>query len=1151
MSSRSKFVQINRSLIVLDPNTMPVNLGHATREDYPEQAFPALAYDGKNILPTALGYTSYFGENTRLNIGDGLKEVKVQHIFQYQAVNMRTLSIALCETGIYIANSSEGPNSFNWQLVVDLSADFVEGVRRLWTFCVISNRLYMYQQGNGFFYALVNGAEYQEIEIPSAITGATIEQAWYHEVSQTGLLRYKPNFINMEGQVGIFKGGNRLGFWDSDGAVAWSSATQIYDFTPSATTFAGITKFTDVVGRITLILQHGTGFIIYATRSIVLVSPITGSPEKWSGRAIFSDVGVVFDSQVALGQPDSVHYAITSAGLCRISGGVPEILETEVMDYIRNNNEIYAISFVDSRYIFIHATNTFDSALPEIDVEVLKDSKGNKFVFPKPVQPETNYEDVVLGIVNGTSPSQQLEFSEAQEPDAGMILPKDNEALLPCWELKTVRTNLTESAIPGSVLTRVDPMPDMPSFGFPGSKYDWNTKSSAKLQYVGKAELDAYYYDLVRTGIDLGPTEFLEAMNEELPKILELQSISERAANRIGSGVNSPSAGNWLGVVAPSSSALETRWTEGKFVLFKETLNNVIDEFSSKVTDCGIQILAQKTDVEISGTVTGMRESVRDFGFESMTVAIVYGAASKPGGLDTKYGSSAVAISLDAYPIDTQSAKILAAKASKRAPEGLNWESRIGQNVSDIRSKCSLGAQPAEPIPVAHIVNDVWVESTTVGGPGLDGAKVASVLGWSVPTIQEAINGGEGGSGSPECRNTFEQGNRTLFASLSSPPNNAIAGGTAFYSVNTREATLDSWDVCSEPSWLSSVTGERVYAGSHGYHSVQVSAFPLSDPEQIATKVMQAFALQGTLPEFLLVEARAKVLEVMRTKRRMRTLEGYGFSIERTKDFSRFPDPIPLLEAEVSGYGYYPYGGFSFRKTHSRSIFKPCGYSNYPVIVGPPREIDPGEVKITLPGAGAGDGAGKPKPPYIWDYPETIPLDPNYVLFQEGTFAPYYPTYEEAVVLDTQLNKWGRYNTPHKYVYNLLPMNRTDQTIVPTEAGTMRAGALGLEGYCSIFTSENPASKITYGKIGDYRLGWTKATKTVAQFAYASNCYIVVETSLDGEAIDESLSQAVTVEGTRRIEMPFTLAGKWFNIRFEGTFDLVGLSLESEAKSRR
>jgi len=112
-----------------------------------------------------------------------------------------------------------------------------------------------------------------------------------------------------------------------------------------------------VVGEIVLIKQHGNGFIIYATKSITLVVPLSGSPEKWSGRAIFSDVGVVFDIQVAMGQPDTVHYAITSGGLCVISNGNPEFVEPEVMDYIRKNNILYALSLVDSRYLLIHAAN--------------------------------------------------------------------------------------------------------------------------------------------------------------------------------------------------------------------------------------------------------------------------------------------------------------------------------------------------------------------------------------------------------------------------------------------------------------------------------------------------------------------------------------------------------------------------------------------------------------------------------------------------------------------------------------------------------------------------------------------------------------------------------------------------------------------------
>lgn len=1166
MSSRSKFVQINRSLIVLDPGTMPVNLAQTVREDAPEQSFPALAYDGKDVLPTALGYTSYFGEHTRLNIGDSLKGLKVQHVLQYQSVNMRTLSIALCETGIYIAGSTDGSGSFNWQRVVDFSASFKEGVRRLWTFCVISNRMYMYQQGQDAFYGLVNPAEYMETTIPSAIKDASITQVWYHEASQAGILKYKPNFINMEGQLGIFKAGNRLGFWDSDGAVAWSSATQVYDFVPSTTTFAGITKFSDVVGRITVIHQHGTGFIIYATRSVVVVSALSGSPEKWAGRAIFSDVGVVFDSQVAMAQPDSIHYAITSAGLCRISNGAPEIIETEVMDYVRHNNDIYAVSFIDSRYLFIHVTNTFDSALPEIESRELKDASGNSYWFPLPNIPESDIEDL-SDYLNSRLPNVQAEFEEAQIPDQPVVFPSEGEALLPCWEVRTLVTNFGEADIPTNDIVRVKPT-DIPSVAFPGNLYEVNLGFTNYAEYLTSPRLANFYYDLNRTGIDVGPEEFLEVLVEESARIAELQGYADRVANRYGNRRNDYPASGFHGIVIPAKPYGATEISPEADInvpVYSSTIHDLIDTLEAKATDCSIQLLGQLVDIDVKDTYRKLSESASPV-FSRIEIGLVVGQ-SGGAGQETVIGNWEVGFGYSrihnqtkyTYPVDTTSAKMFCAAINKQQVDALNWSSRIGMpltivglqsHISDWFKQCALSTSNPTAGLTTSVIRGVGDNANWVAEPGggeiwKQGARVAKVLGLgpapriTIP-LQFEIPVPEGWTLSePRI-----DGEPRLVALAESSPTDAAQSVNAQVTTVTTAYIEDQPGV--DPITVSNV-GRRVISGVYIYASASALIVE-GNPEATVAEILTSL---GPLPTQMESAIRNRILQELANvpwrSEPILTLE-----LTRGKDLSRHPTKTPLLSAEVSGYGYYPYGGFSFRKTHSRSIIKPCGYNSNPRVWNFEDIKDgAGGINIDKVLPGGGNGGGGPKPPFSWDYPETIPLPPNYALFQEGTFAPYYPTYEEAVVLDTQLMKWGRYNNQHKYVYNLFPLNRTDQTIMPTEAGTMRAGALSTDGWCTIFTKENPASTITYGKIGDYRLGWTKATKAVAQFGYASDCYMIVETSINGDTLDVAQSHAIEVVQSRRAEIPFTLAGKWFNIRFQGTFNLVGLSLESEATSRR
>lgn len=1078
MSSKSKLVQIGRSMIILDPQTMPINLGYSGREDYPEQAFPCLAYDGHNVLPTALGYQSYFAEHNRLNIGDSLKDYKVQAVFQYQSVNMRTLSIALCEDGIRIANGSEGPNSFEWQLVVDFSSSEVGGVRRLWTYCVISNKLYLYQQGQAKFYAVVNAAEYLETTIPATITGASIEQVWYNEPVQTGIHAITPNFINMEGQIGIFKAANRLGMWDSDGAVAWSSATQIYDFKPSTTTFAGITTFADVVGRIVMIKQHATGFIIYATRSITLCSPLTGSPEKWAGRALFSDVGVVFDTQIVVAQPDSIHYAITSGGLCRISNGSPEYIEPEAMDYVRNNNEVYSLSFLDARFLMIHTTKKLDQvSLPTIIVE---DMTGEPYEFPKPTIVDTSeFLEWLANQLASLNASQQAEFPEAQEPEEGMIPPKDKEALLPCWSGHGLVTNFDATVLNraqiDTAVTITSPSQASTSWAIPVSYF--------------RPLFTSYYWDAEDRFIDKAAEEFVQELTKSTSLLLASSEIASQGVIKFGTmQIGALEAqtdlynGSGSGIVTNEVlvGSLSWNWRNVPVPInFDNTSGN----------DCAILLEPTLHDVRFDVYATIVERLTSG---EAEAGQLLFGYADMDGNYEhvepaliTRSGGTILSLTV------------------------------LNPTLNELLKSCYSATYPAQLPPPYENLYTCWVPSEIL-------TPVTGAFNISWP------------GGTQERNNTRKPVDYAAVVYLWGLGFRATLGNQVEGS-----GELARFDKTTEA--LAASLEEYCY--SIGTYKIEDGSTPGTYIATGGTAFASFFAIErGT--NHLSPAQRAEVESLIGG-----TIELMQVGL-RTEITYEPLDKNRIFDAEISGYGYYPKGGFSFRKTHRRSIFKACAPTGMTDYIFKPEDVD------KLPAISDGINKGLPgvpslNPPFSWDYPETLPLPPNYVIFQEGTLAPYYPTYEEAVVWDTQYNKWGRYNNPHKAVYSLFPINRTDQSIVPSQSGILRGGALSPNGWCSVFSTENPTSRITYGKIGDYRLGWTKATKAVAQFGYPANAYVVAEVSMDGDTVDTNLSQAGNAVNVRRLELPFTLEGKWFNIRFEGQFNIVGLSLESEARSRR
>lgn len=1107
-------------MIILDPQGMPINLGQTPREDSPEAAFPVLAYDGKNILPTALGYKSFFGNSNKFYFQDQdtLRELLVQKLIMYQTANYTTIFIALCEDGVYVNTITEASGGSNtWQRVINSPA--TPGVRRQWSCCVIKNFLYIYQQGMGYFYGFVDSASYQETTIPEVIKDAEINQHWEQPAWLVGILQYKPNFINITAQIGIFKAGNRLGFWDSEGAVAWSSATQVYDFKPSTTSFAGITTFTDVIGTISSIHQHGSGFIIYATKSIVLCQTLNGSPEKWAGRAIFNEVGVLFDIQVAVGQPDTTHYAITSGGLCVINSGTPEFVETEVMDYVKKNNKVYGLTFVDSRYLFIHCTNDPNISLPTVTVQV-PDAEGHYYHFPKPDPvPQEEFIDYLSGFLGSTIPGVLEEF-ESHEPVEG-IIPPTEEALLPCWSGQKFNTNFTPEVLEYREV-RDGYNIRIPSIGSSGVYQP--------VMDIRKPKYESYYYEVDQNFYDKAGQDYTEIMLDSFTKVMDTSQIVTAGMQTFVEGAklidpNTPaftSLGGEPGIYSGTVKVQGLDWTW-------HNVPDLTTVFEFEVSDCDHRVLANLARVEFSYEANIVEEISMGYDFE-MHVAITR------MGEQTNY-----------HPI---------------------WRCRNrwiggGWLYLPATPKLMSAFQTMTGRSGPTFPSNTWDVQTV---PGL--AYGLTVYGIGIPGTPTYFNRHPHRTPSRVLNALMEGGVETI------PGSAQPSGGDEGCPIKGPADPTSNWDLTYgiDPSY-GIFCGNPIGYGS-GRIKLQTQVREVKDSEDVCqSNTGELYSSEwidvpfesssGIVPGTHLIDGEPAINKL--SSAQIAAAEGYKdllqnlqldlLSLELICTATLYPneptDTKPLIfEAEVSGFGYFPKGGFSFRRTHSRSIFKPCDPASRGSSTLLPEDVDkiggivvnpnlptPGEVPLN--------------PPYEWDYPEKIPLPPNYILLQKGTASPYYVTYESALVLDTQLSKWGIYSDPHKLVYSLYPINRTDQTISPLTNDGMLAGSFLVDGSCTVFSSDNPTSAITYGKIGDYRLGMSTYTKITAQFLGVPTCDLIGEVSLTGNAKDPALSQAIDVSDTSFVTMPFTLTGKWLNIRLEGTFDLVQLTFESSATSRR
>jgi hypothetical protein len=328
---KEQIIDVTRSFLVTDPEAFYENQMVSQREDSPEKMLPIVAYEGYNFLPTLYGYRSYFDATSKLDIGSLAS--RCDRIVLYQFANYQNILVALCEDGIW--TNSGGTAAEAWNHRVTLSTPGV-GSYLEWTFCVIENTLYMYRQGGGSVYT---------VKPTSYALGNPVEN-------------FAPSFLNMSGQMGIFRANGRLGFWDSANSVSWSSLFSFSDFTPSVETLAGFAIFNDILGRIVTIKSHGSGFIIYSTKNIVGVSYEATGSVLFSARTIAEVAGIWTSKQVCSGAVDTEQFAYTNTGIKHISAGFKiEDIFPGVYDFLKESREPVYLDFLNGRYLFLSLIN--------------------------------------------------------------------------------------------------------------------------------------------------------------------------------------------------------------------------------------------------------------------------------------------------------------------------------------------------------------------------------------------------------------------------------------------------------------------------------------------------------------------------------------------------------------------------------------------------------------------------------------------------------------------------------------------------------------------------------------------------------------------------------------------------------------------------
>lgn len=1219
MSAIAGLVDVTKSMIVIDPDRFPVNLQKVYREDLPDASFKILAYDARNVMPTANGYRSYFSNYTLLGINPVPSDY-CQWVLTYQTADYSTILIAACEEGLYWCGATQGDGPTDWQqVVVGNSVNPAAPVFHLWTHAVIANKLYVYCQGQDKFYCFgtiadIDNLVSQATNFPEAKVTKTGQSSAKYKFAIASIV---PTFLNMVGQIGLFRADNRLGFWDSDNAVAWSSAIYIPDFEPSTETFAGVTTFADVVGAITMIYGHGNDFVIYSTRSIVKATNVEGSSEKWSGSAILSDTGVSFYNQIAPGQPDTTQYALTSSGLCRIQNGVPQFFETEVSDYLMEENDYYALSYIDGRYLFMHSTNALVPSVVSVDADKVVDATNGTYYFNHVTDnSNSSMPAAIANILNGSDSAVQQDFkrnavpTNASNNGAAAGATMQPRSLMPCYSGGEFKSSWDDDAVefkrdnirsfyPESTIEYWDPLAQLniETKLAPGSFYDFKEANpipvpdltfsdpNAENRFFDKA--GDQFQDLLTKNI-VRINKMLQGVNDFLRYAQTPQEISLSPANiptlNPKAVPNSYTEGNIYGTVKRKKfferkvnglvRSQDLKWTMNNCVYecaLNKKVNAKITAYISGTEVLELNLISVvvpgfgfgyvNTGVKVGETKPFMIMFDKDFWTEADSKA--FRAFYAPGGEADKYFD----FSRSTRPGDNDSMGMIVylffkspsrlvvteggPSAASLSATYIDWTTMATVTHTSINGtetfQVNKALQQTKP-EWRHGVADnlfkftqLYQKNSNVShsrytikpdGP-LQGNMGTAYDTGQVIGISDTYEGGPGGYWSPPHYKS-----ELHMVDVVDAKGNVSHGQGGYKEIPiTQGGGTISVRVDQSSGWLPFIT--------LGLGGTYIEPFDLSVGEWLSLSDPDRQHIPMTQEQVALSVVKA-------AQRKPRTAWKFYARIEYEIEIEEEDaGGLHLFKADNSGWGYMVAG--SFTKTHTRGEgSNVCIPGNYGAIKPNPTPEDAGNIGkepiINLPTI---PGIQPPEPPVTWPYPGPVNIPDTSALFRKGTPAPFYPTYEAAIVYDFLLEKYGRYSNKHKEIYSLLPTNRADSTVTPTRDLGLRGGFLRPDRKLGYFSNAAPDSEIVYGRFGSYRLGITRGTKAVARFNGKTTGTIIVECSLNGATVDEGLTQALEFKDAVTVEFYFTRTAKWFNIRIRGKFDLIGLSFESDPRGRR
>lgn len=1086
MAQVPKIIDLTKSFIPVDGRAFPENLYVQKSEDYPVDTAPVVAYQGYNFLPTAYGYKSYFGTNAALGV-DALTS-KVDKIFIFQTQEYKNLLIALCEDGIWV-KSAETAGAWDHQVVLAVPD---EAIRYDWTYCVIEKGLYCYRANGSVVYflhpdknqfwtaaaaptialttsqtavastvpngtynyyfavKLASGAYTEKTPAtsvvvssgPSAVTFAITTNLTayskvrvYRQLASGGNITYwdetpvaptfyitdinqhttqissfpdyeaqqaaidvtsfrtfTPSFLNMIGQHGIFRSGQRLGFWDSENSVAWSSIDDLAEFTPSIETLAGSAIFGDVTGRITSILPHGEGFVIYSKGSIVWVRRNVSATFQWDPMVILTSFGVAFPEEICVGNPDTVHYAWTNAGLYKIENGKPEIVVPEVTDFLKDmqlplfmellQGRFLCLQLLDPNYvdgkIVLSTSGIPPFTLPLLDGVDVSDLPSNPITVTG--NDACNALEIGMG-VHSTQGAMQEGFSGAEAKRKGKSYAPVYRAYFSqagCGDPDQITWGASPCSI-ANLSGTPNPYPMSPI-----------TQLSGKLDFATQTLTNK-----VDGGTTWDPLQFYSAQ-----------------------------IAIWQAGDARRKSLLET-------ILARSHESSLV---TLHVTSC---------------TPTGPTESYCDLGDWIAEVSAPHWGINECSFWVTRYVTAKMHI----------------------------------QTYSTQQTLCN--SQVEQVVPTT-----TYFWSMDYDNGNLDNSGYVSSISAGLAAA---------------VANNFPQSTSPL---IYQHQYGVYYSGTA----NLRIFQQDSCPV-----------------GYHALHSISVPVGSMSAtvidacdpdvPKYTKTQINRARNIGQTLTGAYGTDTGLLILIGWNRT----NPDGSVTFVSKTSATCTIPDQSTPPPGPSGGGSNPKFGGLPVASSNG-SI---CGIPFTP---------------ITLPALDYS--------PVSWpDLSVTFPGDT--FLLQDGSIGPKYPDIYGMLVYDTQLKKWGKMKGQYKRLLNYSPINSSAGAIIPYSTFGVEGGLIKDDGFVYLFDHLPSDSRITYGKLGYHRLGFTDAEELRASFKEPFEGSITIDGSLDGHNLEVGFSKTEVFSGVNVATLPGSMSARWYNFTISGIFDLSHLEFRGNRAGRR